>query len=230
MTRQSISGLSALLLALTASGCCHNVCGTGNGFLSGRLDNCELESLCSSCGGGKCGGGKGSSGGWEQYTLTAHAQKLFSHCKSTLGPCDSGCGSCSGCGERYWGEWHSDPPDKVDPCDNCGNWIGRRPHNGPWWKRLRWTGHGKYGGGCGGACSHGSGLHGSDPHSGDIMLEGVPRSGVEIMEGPEELQRPAPREARQPTPASRTDSEVSVMTRRASYERPKPKHSIAKKR
>jgi hypothetical protein len=32
------------------------------------------------------------------------------------------CGS--GCGELYWDEWLSDPPDACDPCDNCGNWIG----------------------------------------------------------------------------------------------------------
>lgn len=33
----------------------------------------------------------------------------------------------SGCGEIYWGEWISDPPDKVDPCDNCGNFVGPQP-------------------------------------------------------------------------------------------------------
>lgn len=48
------------------------------------------------------------------------------------GPCHHGflspleqllsCGS--GCGEVYWDEWLSDPPDCCDPCDPCGNWIG----------------------------------------------------------------------------------------------------------
>jgi len=33
----------------------------------------------------------------------------------------------SGCGEIYWGEWLSDPPDACDPCDNHGNWIGPQP-------------------------------------------------------------------------------------------------------
>jgi hypothetical protein len=33
----------------------------------------------------------------------------------------------SGCGETYWGEFHSDPPDCCDPCDNCGNYIGPSP-------------------------------------------------------------------------------------------------------
>ena len=32
-----------------------------------------------------------------------------------------------GCGEVYWGEWISDPPDCCDPCDQChGVWMG--PH------------------------------------------------------------------------------------------------------
>jgi len=31
----------------------------------------------------------------------------------------------SGCGERYWGDWYGDPPDCHDPCDQCGNYVGR---------------------------------------------------------------------------------------------------------
>ena len=33
---------------------------------------------------------------------------------------------CSGCGEKYWSEWHNDPPSCGDPCDGCGNWTGCR--------------------------------------------------------------------------------------------------------
>ncbi len=29
----------------------------------------------------------------------------------------------SGCGEIYWGEWISDPPNDCDPCDDWGNWT-----------------------------------------------------------------------------------------------------------
>ena len=29
-----------------------------------------------------------------------------------------------GCGEVYYGEWLSTPPDCVDPCDSCQNWSG----------------------------------------------------------------------------------------------------------
>ena len=54
-----------------------------------------------------------------------------------------GCAFCcdSGCGQTYWGGWHSDPPDCHDPCDQCGNYTG--------------VPGGYMGGGCGGGCSGG---------------------------------------------------------------------------
>jgi hypothetical protein len=55
--------------------------------------------------------------------------------------CADPCGECGiipalirsrtcgkGCGEIYWGEWYSDPPDCCDPCDDCGNWVGPQGH------------------------------------------------------------------------------------------------------
>ena len=56
-------------------------------------------------------------------------------CTSCAAPGDCGilstlrrCKTCGkGCGEIYWGEWISDPPDCCDPCDPChGRWTG--PH------------------------------------------------------------------------------------------------------
>jgi hypothetical protein len=35
-----------------------------------------------------------------------------------------------GCGERYWGDFYSDPPDCWDPCDCNGNYTGRCHHCG----------------------------------------------------------------------------------------------------
>ena len=35
------------------------------------------------------------------------------------------------CGERYWGDFYSDPPDCSDPCDPCGNYVGGRPPQWP---------------------------------------------------------------------------------------------------
>ncbi|MFM8252106.1 MAG: hypothetical protein ACKOBW_10970 [Planctomycetota bacterium] len=51
--------------------------------------------------------------------------------------------SCgSSCGDVYWDEWLSDPPEACDPCDAYGNWNGhqacgpRRPLGG-FWQALR---------------------------------------------------------------------------------------------
>ncbi len=35
-----------------------------------------------------------------------------------------GCWCGRGCGERYWGDFYSDPPDCWDPCDCYGNYTG----------------------------------------------------------------------------------------------------------
>ena len=34
---------------------------------------------------------------------------------------------CSQCGEYYWSEWFNDPPDCCDPCNNCGDYVGKKP-------------------------------------------------------------------------------------------------------
>ena len=31
---------------------------------------------------------------------------------------------CSQCGECYWSEWFSDPPQCCDPCSRCGRFTG----------------------------------------------------------------------------------------------------------
>lgn len=76
---------------------------------------------------------------WNQYEPSA----CCGGWDPILGSCDA-CGVCggaceghtpaqhlkhmltcaSGCGEIYWGEWISDPPDDCDPCDDWGNWVG----------------------------------------------------------------------------------------------------------
>ncbi len=33
-------------------------------------------------------------------------------------------GCYAGCGERYWGDWYSDPPELCGPCDDQGNFLG----------------------------------------------------------------------------------------------------------
>lgn len=48
-------------------------------------------------------------------------------CPSLIGAVASAVTCNTGCGERYYDEWISDPPDCCDPCDNCGNWTGPQP-------------------------------------------------------------------------------------------------------
>lgn len=99
-------------------------------------------------------------------------------CMKCCDPC-----ACMGCGEKYWGDWHENPPIKPDPCDCCGNYIGPQ----------------SCGCGCGGhhmQASYGGG--------GEIYSEvgHVPTSQVFQYEGegmPQEAMRPTPAPSRPAT-------------------------------
>ncbi len=103
----------ALLLAITiaASGCCIDRFG-GCGYYNGGTEEYSVNECCGSncgrhspyerCGRGSC-----------LRKLTSPFRRLAS-----LATCGGGCG------EVYWDEWLSDPPDCCDPCDDCGNWTG----------------------------------------------------------------------------------------------------------
>ncbi len=99
------------------------------------------------------------------------------------------CGA--GCDEVYWDEWVSDPPDCVDPCDDCGNWIGHQPCAGPirsgWLQLLGLHNCGKHG--YGSSCAT-CGCDDSVPVEGVVYEEG-PMYGYEAV--PQTL--PAPRTA-----------------------------------
>lgn len=48
-------------------------------------------------------------------------------CDECCDPCDRGAFTYyagKSCGDAYYGDWHSHPP-KCDPCDGCGNFVGR---------------------------------------------------------------------------------------------------------
>ncbi|MDX1945420.1 MAG: hypothetical protein SFU86_08425 [Pirellulaceae bacterium] len=102
---------------------------------------------CAGCGSGSCGGAcRGPACGPPCATCCFSIPKPIVWCgeNNDCGP--GGCDSCAcpgdcgilpalrrgmscgrGCGETYWGEWFSDPPDCCDPCDKChGEWTG--PH------------------------------------------------------------------------------------------------------
>jgi hypothetical protein len=73
-----------------------------------RRANCGSCDPCSDpCGSGTCGRT------WHRGPLSC----LF----ALLAPC-TWCGPS--CGERYWGDFYSDPPDVEDPCDCYGNYSG----------------------------------------------------------------------------------------------------------
>jgi len=111
---------AATTLAL-GSGCClpHPCgyrCGVGPGICGspcgGEVTGCATPTTCGDCG-------------------------ACDDCIAEPAPCCSpnacfGPGSlfrpffgCNGgCGELYWSEWFSDPPEHCEPCDNYGNWVG----------------------------------------------------------------------------------------------------------
>ncbi|MCC6126272.1 MAG: hypothetical protein IT426_15040 [Pirellulales bacterium] len=80
------------------------------------------------CGRGACG----------DRTACGPLTLIFSifNCNTWRGP---------SCGERYWGDFYSDPPDCCDPCDRGGNYAGRSYYDSDWGS-VR--GYGSSGGGC----------------------------------------------------------------------------------
>ncbi len=91
----------------------------------------------------------------------------------------------SSCGEIYWGEWISDPPDECDPCDNCGNWVGPKPCCPPRGLTKLWYGlmGDRHGG-----CSHGSGMScGCDQvaHGPSCGCDGSGHGAAEVWDGQE---------------------------------------------
>ena len=82
------------------------------------------------------------------------------------------------CGERYWGDFYSDPPDCWDPCDGYGNYEGR----------------GGYGCGCRN-CADGYGVEGYG--------SGIPAYGNNVVSRSDRAVGPAPKLATRPHKAVR---------------------------
>jgi hypothetical protein len=114
-------GFVALCLAIMGTGCCSwHHCSRGQAI-------CDDSGACS---GGVCQ--EGDHGPWEwepgnecgdecqdaSCEHQCHISPLWERLLA-LG----GCGQ-QGCGDVYWHEFHSDPPDCCDPCDEYGNWTG----------------------------------------------------------------------------------------------------------
>jgi hypothetical protein len=110
----------------------------------------------------------------------------------------SWCGS--GCGERYWGDFHGDPPDCWDPCDCHGNYTGGYPTDGY-----------PTGGGCR-SCGNGhnaydAGPGGFDRYSrgpvGGRVDDGMPAARENIVSETDRVVDPGARAAGQPHKAVR---------------------------
>ena len=160
-----LTGLVALslLAAGFGSGCCMTgACGGGSLFQMGGMAGGGCSDVgCDSCGvgdiamGGGLGGGMGcaaggcGAGGCDD--CGGGSEIVY---PGSAGGCSMGCGggpgsfllpllstrlSCGGgCGDVYWNEWISDPPECCDACNDDGCWVGPN-----------------CGGGCGGGCGMG---------------------------------------------------------------------------
>jgi hypothetical protein len=134
-------GLAACLALLVASGCvCRGPCGVVRDPLGCCEPDCCNPCLpalkydrvwrcdpCNECGPGGCG----PSG----YYHCGLLPTLRAHLGAT-----ATCGR--GCGEVYWGEWVSDPPDCCDPCNSCGDWQHQQCCSPGLLRRLWWGAHG----------------------------------------------------------------------------------------
>jgi hypothetical protein len=92
-------------------------------------------------------------------------------------PC---CWCGRGCGDRYWGDFYSDPPNCWDPCDCHGNYTGGGCHHG------------------GGECRN---------CGGGYVDQGATVSGEKIISQTDQAVGPTPRAAQQPHKAVRPQSE-----------------------
>ncbi|MEQ8790760.1 MAG: hypothetical protein RIC55_30965 [Pirellulaceae bacterium] len=178
MIRRAIL-LSLVVIAGNLSGCAYHMqqCGpTGCGAVGGA-------GACHSCGEVGCGGAC-MSGPLQMARQMAT------------------CGA--GCGNLYINEWINDPPDRCDPCDDCGNW-GPRGCKSRVWGRQGFTSLWGYradmggGGACGGGCTEHAHAHGEYDmamQDGQVIYDGPVRdSGGSMQNQEEELRPPVPEPA-----------------------------------
>lgn len=96
----------------------------------------------------------------------------------------SGIYGCSGCGERYWGDFYGDPPDCYDPCDNCGNYVGNASSGG--------CGCGNRGGSVTRSYARRGHVQGYDGDYADEGAELLPPTEGTVITKPERTVKPAP--------------------------------------
>ncbi|MBN2024412.1 MAG: hypothetical protein JW809_16650 [Pirellulales bacterium] len=144
MRRTLFLGLAAATLVM-GSGCCHSFRSfVYSPFGPGTLCDPRYCGGCGEC--DPCGEPAACDEGCGCGTIgRRHAVAIESDCGPTCDGCAGhGCDHYGyptgpltwvfeifnprcwdgGCGERYWGDFHGDPPDCRDPCDRSGNWTG----------------------------------------------------------------------------------------------------------
>jgi hypothetical protein len=165
-----LSGVICSILCLVAIATVDGAsCGCGGATSGGEYNWWSLQGQ--DCGGGDCGYPCRTPGARACNPCATGCRPMTCHDRTFCGPLsgifalftrNSWCGGS--CGERYWGDFYSDPPDFCDPCDRCGNYTGRVDgYSG---------GSGGYGRGCN--CSGGSQ---------GMMEQSVPMEGKVISQG-----------------------------------------------
>jgi hypothetical protein len=91
-----------------------------------------------------------------------------------------------GCGERFWNNWYNSPPLCCDPCDQWGNFTGRK-----WWVPNCMSCRGGGCGDCGPGTCPGISPAGRmyNPGGGSVMEDGMP-SNTETVTPAEEVPVP----------------------------------------
>jgi hypothetical protein len=103
--------------------------------------------------------------------------------------CNTWCGPS--CGERYWGDFYSDPPACHDPCDRCGNYVGRSTYGNDWGGMHGYSSGASGGGGC------------SNCNKNRVFDDQpIPQEG--------RVTHPTTRVSRQPTPARQPSKTVRI--------------------
>ena len=129
--------LPAIVVALlSASGCCCvgpcGPLGLGLACKPGCGMNCRGgcgQSCGSSCGascGAACGASCGPSCGCDSCATCGPSLTCSQCCGGIKYWLNGRCYAGRSCGQKYWGEWVSDPPYCCDPCNQCANFVGPR--------------------------------------------------------------------------------------------------------
>ncbi len=182
-------------LPVAGSGCAYPCMGTralGSGGVCGpayRAEPCgpmEVASCAAACGSAECDPcdpcGPCHYGHYSPFGPLVAIFRIFRPV-TWMGP---------SCGERYWGDFYSDPPDCCDPCDYYGNYTGAAVCD----CRPRGVGRvaaGCVDDGCGVSCADGGCYSAVPAHTGLPGYATTPRPTSTLQQEPAYLGQSQPR-------------------------------------